>query len=40
MKVYPESLEELISFYKKLPGIGDKSAERMALSTLELEHEV
>ena len=40
MKVYPESLEELISFYKKLPGIGDKSAERMALSTLELEDEV
>lgn len=33
--IYPESLQKLINFYKKLPGIGDKSAERMALATLE-----
>jgi len=34
--IYPESLQNLINYYKKLPGIGDKSAERMALATLEL----
>lgn len=34
--IYPDSLQKLINYYKKLPGIGDKSAERMALSTLEL----
>lgn len=34
--IYPELLQNLINFYKKLPGIGDKSAERMALATLEL----
>lgn len=35
--IYPELLQKLIKFYKKLPGIGDKSAERMALATLELK---
>ena len=35
--IYPELLQNLINFYKKLPGIGDKSAERMALATLELQ---
>ena len=34
--IYPELLQELINYYKKLPGIGDKSAERMALATLEI----
>ena len=34
--IYPDSLQKLISYYKKLPGIGDKSAERMALATLDL----
>lgn len=34
--IYPKLLQELINYYKKLPGIGDKSAERMALATLEL----
>lgn len=33
---YPRSLENLINYFKKLPGIGEKSAERMALSLLEL----
>ena len=33
--IYPDSLQKLINYYKKLPGIGDKSAERMALATLE-----
>ena len=34
--IYPKELENLINYYKKLPGIGEKSAERMALSTIEL----
>lgn len=34
--IYPDSLQKLINYYKKLPGIGEKSAERMALVTLEL----
>ena len=34
--IYPELLQNIINFYKKLPGVGDKSAERMALSTLEI----
>ncbi len=34
--VYPESLDKIIEFYKKLPGVGEKSAERMALATLNL----
>jgi len=37
--IYPESLQNLINYYKKLPGIGDKSAERMALATLEFSKE-
>lgn len=36
---YPRSLKNLIEFYKKLPGVGEKSAERMALATLSLEQE-
>lgn len=37
--IYPDSLQKLINYYKKLPGIGDKSAERMALATLELKQD-
>jgi recombination protein RecR len=37
--VYPEYLEKLINFYKKLPSIGEKSAERLALATLDLDDE-
>ena len=32
--IYPKSLEVLINYYKKLPGIGEKNAERLALATL------
>ena len=32
--IYPPSLEKLINYYKKLPGIGEKNAERLALATL------
>jgi len=38
--VYPTTLEKLISFYKKLPSIGEKSAERLALATLDLDDEL
>lgn len=34
--IYPKQLESIIEYYKKLPGIGEKSAERMALSTLDM----
>lgn len=37
--IYPDSLARLISCFKKLPGVGEKSAERMALATLEFPHE-
>ena len=33
---YPKDLENLINYYQKLPGIGEKSAERLALATLEM----
>ena len=36
---YPRSLSDLINCFKKLPGIGEKSAERMALSLLDLSEE-
>ena len=36
---YPESIENLIENFKKLPGVGEKSAERYALSLLELSDE-
>ena len=34
--IYPPSLSNLISYFRKLPGIGEKSAERLALSLIEL----
>lgn len=34
--IYPTLLQNLINYYKKLPGVGEKSAERMALATLDL----
>ena len=36
---YPTALSDLINYFRKLPGIGEKSAERMALSLLELNGE-
>lgn len=36
---YPSDLANLIEYYKKLPGIGEKSAERLALATLEFKDE-
>lgn len=36
MKLYPPELEHIIDFFKKLPGIGEKSAERLALALIEM----
>ena len=35
----PESLNKLINSFKLLPGIGEKTAERLAFAVLELEEE-
>jgi recombination protein RecR len=37
--MYPSSLESLIESFKSLPGIGAKTAERLAFALLELEEE-
>lgn len=34
---YPRGIEKLIEFYQSLPGIGEKNAVRMALSTFEMD---
>ena len=36
---YPRILEELINYLRKLPGVGEKTAERLALSLIELRKE-
>ena len=35
----PKNLENIVDFYKSLPGIGEKNALRMALSTYEMSEE-
>lgn len=37
--IYPSSIEKLIESFKELPGIGDKTAERLAFSIMDLEDE-
>ena len=37
--MYPESLKNLIKSFKSLPGIGEKTAERLAFSVLQMEKE-
>lgn len=37
--MYPESIKSLIESFKYLPGIGEKTAERLAFSVLDLEDE-
>ena len=37
--MYPESLKKLIESFKMLPGVGEKTAERMAFFSLEMEKE-
>ncbi len=36
MHVYPVELEKLLDFFKKLPGIGEKNAERLALALIDM----
>lgn len=36
---YPEKLNDVIEFYKHLPGIGEKNAIRLAIATYELDQE-
>ena len=40
MMNYPRTIRSLIECYKKLPGIGEKTAERLALATMDLDDEV
>ena len=37
---YPKTILNIIECFKKFPGIGEKTAERMALFTLEMDEEV
>lgn len=37
---YPKTIKSLIECYKKLPGIGEKTAERLALATLNIDEEI
>ncbi len=37
---YPKTIKNLIECYKKLPGIGEKTAERLALATLNIDEEI
>ena len=37
--MYPSSLQQLIEAFKYLPGIGDKTAERMAFAIMEMDDE-
>ena len=37
--MYPSSLQQLIDSFKCLPGIGDKTAERMAFAVLDMDQE-
>ena len=35
--MYPKSLQELIEHFRRLPGVGEKTAERYALSVTDME---
>ena len=37
---YPRTISNLIECFKKFPGIGEKTAERLALETLKLDDEI
>lgn len=37
--MYPKSIQNLIECFRKLPGIGEKTAERLALASLEMEED-
>ena len=37
---YPKTIQNLIECFKKMPGVGEKTAERYVLSLLEMDEEV
>ena len=37
---YPSAIQNLIECFKRLPGIGEKTAERLALSILDMDNEI
>lgn len=37
---YPKTISNLIQCYKKLPGIGEKTAERLALASIDLDKDL
>ena len=37
---YPSTISDLIECFKKFPSVGEKSAERMALATLDLDEDI
>ena len=37
--LFPESIVNVINSFKKIPGVGEKSAERYALSIIDLTEE-
>lgn len=39
IKMYPKSFEELINVFERLPGVGNKSAQRYAFALLEMDPE-
>ena len=39
MNIYPELLTTLIEYFKKLPGIGERTAERYALALITLQND-
>jgi len=39
MNIYPNLLENLIEYFKKLPGIGTRTAERYALSLINMDED-
>lgn len=39
MAIYPKLIEETMDFYKQLPGIGEKNAERLALATMAIDED-
>ena len=38
--MYPESIKRLVDSFKYLPGIGEKTAERLAFSLLSFDDEI
>ena len=37
--MYPQSLQNLIDAFRRLPGVGEKTAERYALSVIDMNEQ-